>query len=78
MRVFINSRGVDAPDGATVLDAVRAWDAREADALAAGERRVTDSRGLPAAIDAPAYAGAIFRILPARRSGAEDADETTS
>lgn len=78
MRVFINSRGVDAPDGATVLDAVRAWDTREADALAAGERRVTDSRGLPTAIDAPAYSGAIFRILPARRSGAEGSDETTS
>jgi hypothetical protein len=78
MRVFINSRGIDAPDGATVLDAIRAWDPREADALAAGERRVTDSRGLPTAIDAPAYSGAIFRILPSRRSGSDDADETTA
>lgn len=75
MRVYVNSTGVDVPDGATALEAVRCWNALEAEALAAGHRRLTDSRGLPAAPEAPAYGGAIFRVLPVRRGPAEgDAD----
>ena len=74
LRVFVNERGLDVPPGATALDAVRARDAAEGDRVAAGERQITDSRGLPVAADAPAYGGAIYRTIAARRgSAAEDA-----
>lgn len=78
MRVFINSVGLDAPDGASALDVVRLWDASEADALAAGERRLTDSRGLPAPIDAAAYGGAIFRVVAVRRAPADEGDDVVT
>ena len=73
MRVYVNSTGLDVPDGATALDAVRAWNAAAADEVAIGERVIADSRGLPAAPDTPAHGGAIYRVLPARRR--HDADE---
>lgn len=64
--VFVNARAVQVPLDATVLDAVRAFDAAEADALAAGTRGVTDSRGLPIAPTAAVHGGAIFRLVSAR------------
>ena len=76
VRVFVDERVVEVARGASVLDAVRAHDARAADAVLAGERIVTDSRGLPTDPQAPTHAGAILRILPARRradAGAEPA-----
>jgi hypothetical protein len=74
LRVFVNERGLDLPRGATALDAVRARDAAEGDRVAAGERQITDSRGLPVAADTPAYGGAIYRTIAARRGqAAEDA-----
>ena len=73
MRVYVNSTGLDVPDGATALDAVRAWNATAADEVAIGERVIADSRGLPAAPDTPAHGGAIYRVLPARRR--HDADQ---
>ena len=72
MRVDVNATGLDVPDGATALDAVRAWDAAAADEVAVGERVIADSRGLPAAPDSPAHGGAIYRVLPARRRKDED------
>jgi len=66
LTVFVNTRAVHVPAGATVLDAVRAFDPAEGDALAAGTRGVTDSRGLPADADAPVHGGAIFRLVSAR------------
>jgi hypothetical protein len=75
MRVYVNSTGLDVPDGATALDAVRAWNATAADEVAIGERIIADSRGLPAAPDTPAHGGAIYRVLPARRR--HDADESS-
>jgi hypothetical protein len=71
VRVFVNERGVDVPAGSTALDAVRALDPDEAARVAAGERAIVDSRGLPAAADAAAYAGAIYRTITARRTDAE-------
>lgn len=76
VRVFVDERVVEVARGASVLDAVRAQDAATADAVVAGERVVTDSRGLPTDAQAPTHAGAIYRILPARRradAGAEPA-----
>jgi hypothetical protein len=81
LRVFVNATGVDVPGGATALDAVRVWNADEADKVTRGERVITDSRGLPIAADVPVSAGSIFRLLPVRRSpsagatgAADDAD----
>ena len=73
MRVYVNSTGLDVPDGATALDAIRAWNATAADEVALGDRVIADSRGLPAEPDSPAHGGAIYRVLPARRRA--DADE---
>jgi hypothetical protein len=73
MRVYVNSTGLDVPDGATALDAVRAWNAAAADEVAVGERVIADSRGLPTQPDSPAHGGAIYRVLPARHRS--DADE---
>ena len=72
MRVYVNATGLDVPDGATALDAVRAWNATAADEVAVGDRVIADSRGLPAAPDSPAHGGAIYRVLPARRRRDDD------
>ena len=66
VRVFVNERGVDVPRGASALDAVRALDEGEASRVVAGERSIVDSRGLPTAPDAAAFAGAIYRTVTAR------------
>jgi hypothetical protein len=73
MRVYVNSTGLDVPDGATALDAVRAWNPAAADEVAVGERVIADSRGLPASPDSPAHGGAIYRVMPVRRR--DDAEE---
>jgi hypothetical protein len=67
MRVYVNSTGLDVPDGSTALDAVRAWNAAAAADVSLGERVIADSRGLPTPPDTRAHGGAIFRVLPARR-----------
>ena len=72
MRVYVNAVGLDVPDGATALDAVRLWNSAAADEVASGDRVLADSRGLPAAPDTPLHGGAIFRVLPARRRRDED------
>lgn len=71
IRVFVNSNPVDAAGGASALDCVRAWRAEEAEAVAAGARVITDSRGLPIAGDSPARAGSIYRTIPNRSASAE-------
>lgn len=74
LTVFVNARAVHVPTGATVLDAVRVFDAAEGDAVAAGTRGVTDSRGLPVAPTAPVHGGAIFRLVSARAARVEGAE----
>ena len=66
MRVYVNSTGLDVPDGATALDAVRAWNAAAADDVAVGDRVIADSRGLQTSPDTH---GARRRDLP-RAAGA--------
>ena len=73
MRVYVNSTGLDVPDGATALDAVRAWNPAAADEVAVGARIIADSRGLPASPDSLAHGGAIYRVMAARRRN--DAEE---
>ena len=74
VRVYVNGRGVDVPPTGTALAAVRLADPAGADAVAAGSRAITDSRGLPAAPDAPVHGGAIFRLVSARATAAPSAD----
>ncbi len=74
LTVFVNARVVQVPTGATVLDAVRAFDRAEGDAFAAGTRGVTDSRGLPVAPTGPVHGGAIFRLVSARAARVEGAE----
>lgn len=69
--VFVDGRCVYLEAGATVLDAVRAADPAQADAVAGGTRLITDSRGLPCEPTAPAYAGCILRVVTARARDAE-------
>ena len=70
LRAYVNERGVTVPPGATALDAVAEYDARygaaEAAAVREGRRRLTDSRGLPCAPDAPLVSGSILRVVAAR------------
>jgi hypothetical protein len=71
VRVYVNERGVSVPPGSTALDAVRSLFPEQADDIAAGVLRLTDSRGLPIGHDTPLTGGAIFRVVPVR-----DRDET--
>lgn len=72
MRVFVNGMPVDVDDGSTALDCVRQWRAEEADAVTAGRRVITDSRGLPLGIDATARAGSIYRTVSNRTPGRDE------
>jgi hypothetical protein len=69
VRVFVNATALSVPPGSTALDAVRAWRAEEADAVASGASVVTDRRGLPIAADTRVQAGSIFRVIPNRATG---------
>jgi hypothetical protein len=71
IRAYVNGRGVDVPAGASAIEAVRIWDSAAADQVAAGERALTDSRGLPLEPSATLVAGSIVRIVSGRRRGAE-------
>jgi hypothetical protein len=74
LRVFVNGTALSLPRGARILDAVRALDPAAADAVRAGERAVTDSRGLPVALDAPLSGGTVLRLVSGRaaREGSPD------
>jgi hypothetical protein len=74
LRVFVNAVGVNVGAGSTALDAVRVWNPAEADAVARGERVITDSRGLPVRGDVVVQAGSIFRLVVARRAPAPGSD----
>lgn len=71
IRAYVNGKGVDVAPNATAIDAVRVWDPAVAAQVIAGERALTDSRGLPLAPDAPITGGSIMRIVSNRRRGAD-------
>jgi hypothetical protein len=71
VRVFVNARGYDVAHDATALDAVRVADAAEAEAVQAGSRQITDSRGLPVPPETPVYGGVIYRVVTNRTRDAE-------
>jgi hypothetical protein len=66
MRVYVNANAVDVEPGATAIECVRRWKGEEADAVRDGRRLITDSRGLPLAVETPARAGSIYRTISNR------------
>ena len=70
IRAYVNGRGVDVPAGASAIDAVRVADALAAAEVEAGNRALTDSRGLPLEPSALLSGGSIIRIVSGRRRGA--------
>ncbi len=77
IRVFVNEKGVSVPAGSLALDAVRALLPDEANAIEAGSRRLTDSRGLPVEATESLVNGAIYRVVSAR-SASIDGEEVPS
>ena len=73
IRVYVNARGYDVPSDASAVEAIRVADVAEADAVSAGTRLITDSRGLPVAPETRAYAGVIYRVVAHRGRDVEEA-----
>jgi hypothetical protein len=65
---------VDVPAGATIEQALESFDPAEAALVRAGDKLVTDSRGLPADPQSIVFSGAIFRLVRARAAGDELTD----
>ena len=70
IRAYVNGSGVDVLVGARAIDAVRTWDPTAAEQVVAGERALTDSRGLPLEPSTVLAAGSIVRIVSGRRRNA--------
>jgi sulfur carrier protein ThiS len=66
VRVYVNAQVVEVPPGSTVKDALQVWNRDEASAVTRGERKVTDSRGLPARLTDAVAAGSILRVVGSR------------
>ncbi len=69
--IFVDGAPVSATSGQTTLDAIAAWKPELA-TLLGDTRNLADSRGLPIDPELPAYAGAIFRVVSARRPAISD------
>jgi hypothetical protein len=65
--IFVNAQRVEVPPGTTALDAVRRWDPATAAQIDAGDRQLSDARGLPISGDSTVYGGAIYRVIGGRR-----------
>lgn len=74
LRCFVNERGLALAPGATVRDAVTAFDPVLADRLGRAEAYVTDGRGIRVASDLPLTGGLILRVISSARAGADDPD----
>jgi hypothetical protein len=68
VRVYVNAQVVEVPRGSTVTDALQLWNADEAEAVVRGERKVTDSRGLPASLTEAVAPGSILRVVGSRHA----------
>ncbi|CAN5587299.1 hypothetical protein BH23GEM1_BH23GEM1_10730 [soil metagenome] len=68
VRIYIDSRPVDAPLGATPLTALEQHDAPAAARVREGARVIVDNRGLPAPLDAPVANGSIFRVVSSKQA----------
>lgn len=74
LRCFVNERALSLTPGATVREAVAAFDAALADRCARGEAYVTDARGIRVSSDLPLSGGAILRVLVSTRTPADAPD----
>jgi uncharacterized Zn-binding protein involved in type VI secretion len=74
-RIFFDGKGVDAPAGSTVISALESVSVETTAAVRAGERVITDSRGLPVEAETVIYNGAIFRVIRVRARDAEEHSE---
>ena len=72
IRAYVNGRGVEVPVGASAIDAVRAWNIEAAGQVMAGDRALTDSRGLPLDPSTVLAGGSIIRIVSGRRSATRE------
>jgi hypothetical protein len=66
LRCFVNERALSLAPGATVRDAVAAFDPALADRVARAEAYVTDGRGIRVPPEQPLTGGAILRVISAR------------
>lgn len=73
IRVFVNAGVVDLPAGAAVGEAVRQFDSRLGEHIAAGQAYVTDGRGIEVNPTDTLTSGAILRVIIRARRG-NDAD----
>ena len=74
VRVYVNATPLDVDAAATAIQAVEAYDPAEAALVLNGEKRLTDSRGISTAPDAPVHNGAIFRVVRVRPPAGDDKD----
>lgn len=73
IQIYLNERGLMIAPTATVREALRLGLPDLESAVADGTAVVTDGRGLPVALDAALFAGAILRAArSARRAEADD------
>ena len=68
--VFVNARPVTVTTGATVHQALIAFDPAVAERAGKGEAAVTDGVGRPIDLSALLTGGAILRVIPSARAGA--------
>lgn len=68
VRIYIDSRPVDAERGATPLAALERHDAEAAALVREGARVMVDHRGLPAPLDESVTNGSIFRVVSSKQA----------
>jgi len=68
VRIYIDSRPVDAERGATPLAALERHDAAAAALVRGGARIMVDHRGLPAPMETGVTNGAIFRVVSSKQA----------
>jgi hypothetical protein len=74
IRVYVNEHACTLAAGARVRDAIAAAVPELLAVSGSGEALVTDGRGLPISLDAPATGGMILRAIRSSRRGSTDAD----
>lgn len=74
LRCFVNERALSLTPGATVREAVAAFDVGLAERFARSEAYVTDARGIRVAPDLLLAGGAILRVVVSTRAAADDPD----
>ncbi|MEP6571415.1 MAG: hypothetical protein ABJD11_01930 [Gemmatimonadota bacterium] len=73
--VFVDGRALEVQAGATVHDALAAYDGLLAARIVEGSAYVTDGRGIRLEADAHLAAGSILRVVRSSRGPAEEADD---